>query len=200
MYVCTVYYLCYTTACHVHAVPEGPPLSVSVTAGTAASITISWSPPDLALQNGQITSYKLLYTTDNSQQEDMRPSITTNANTFSYLLTSLQFSTHYQISIAASTSIGFGPYARKSIVTLSSDLNPLALPPPSDIKVGSVQDKTITFAWSTVTSATEYRVISLYMLYTIVYYHTLIRCTTSQLRPMKFLINHMIHQNNQTVQ
>ena len=152
---CVCIYLCLMIICTV--VPEGPPLSVSVTAH-ASSIGISWSPPDLALQNGPISSYRLLYTTNNSQQEDMRHSVTTNATTFSYLLTNLQSSTRYYISIAASTSIGYGPYARKSIVTLSTDLIPPVLSPPSDIEIGSVEGKTITFTWSRVTGALKYQV------------------------------------------
>ena len=92
----------------------------NATADTATSIKVTWNPPDVALQNGRITGYKLLYTTDPSQREDLRPAVTTGATVLSYRLTNLQVNTRYFISIAASTSVGFGPYASLSIVTPNS--------------------------------------------------------------------------------
>ena len=83
------------------------------------SITVSWSPPNVALQNGRITHYKLLYTTNSSQTENLRPTVFLDAATFSYQLTNLSVNTRYYIMIAAGTSIGFGPYANTSIVTLN---------------------------------------------------------------------------------
>ena len=72
----------------------------------------------MALRNGLITNYKLLHTTDPSQQLDQRPSVTLNAATLSHRLTILQAETHYYISVAAATSIGFGPFANTSATTL----------------------------------------------------------------------------------
>ena len=102
------------------AVPDGPPLSIQATADTAFSINIMWSPPDLALQNGLITNYTLLHTTDPSQRLDQRPSVTLSAATLSHRLTSLQAYTRYYISVAAATSVGFGPFANTSAITLRS--------------------------------------------------------------------------------
>ena len=99
--------------------PEGPPLSFSVIAVTFSSISVSWSPPDTVLQNGVITGYKLLYTNDTSQHENKRLSVITNATTLNYQLTNLQSNTTYCISVSATTSIGFGPYANTSAATLS---------------------------------------------------------------------------------
>ena len=110
---------------HVHCcncsyiVPGGPPLSVNAVAKFDVSITVSWSPPNVALQNGRIIHYKLLYTTNSSQTEILRPTIFLDAAAFSYHLTNLSVNTRYYIMIAAGTSIGFGPYANTSIVTLN---------------------------------------------------------------------------------
>ena len=100
------------------AVPSGPPLSIQATADTAFSMSVSWSPPDMEVQNGRIIRYKLLYTTDSSQQVDLRPTIVVNGTTLSHRLTNLQANTRYYISVAAATKIGFGPFATTSAVTL----------------------------------------------------------------------------------
>ena len=104
---------------YMYIVPDGPPLSVNAVAKFDLSITVSWSPPKLALQNGLIIHYKLLYTTNSSQTENLRPTVFLDAATFSYQLTNLSVNTRYYIMIAAGTSIGFGPYANTSIVTLN---------------------------------------------------------------------------------
>ena len=101
------------------AVPDGPPLSVQAIANSASSIIVSWTPPDLTLQNGLITNFKLLYTTNSSEQVDLRPVVVVNGTTLSYQLTSLQTNTHYFISVAAATSIGYGPITTISAVTLN---------------------------------------------------------------------------------
>ena len=117
---CTTYtledgkYMCavavHTKEYYITAAPDGPPIFVTTTAITVSTITVTWSPPDLALQNGRITSYKLLYTNDPSQSDDLRQSVTINANALRYQLTNLLVNTRYYIKIAAATSIGLGPY------------------------------------------------------------------------------------------
>ena len=115
-------YLLFTSSCIINfvKVPSEPPLSISTTVDTAFSISVSWNPPDVAVQNGQIIHYKLLYTTDSSQQVDLRPTIVVNGTTLSHRLTNLQANTRYYISVAAATIIGFGPFATTSAVTLKS--------------------------------------------------------------------------------
>ena len=103
---------------HSTAVPDGPPLSIQAISDSASSIMVSWSPPNMALQNGNITSYKLLHTADSSQRLDLRPLLVVKGTTLSHRLTSLQANTRYYISVAAATSIGFGPFATTSTVTL----------------------------------------------------------------------------------
>ena len=100
----------YTKEYYITAAPNGPPVSVIASAITVSTITVTWSPPDLALQNGRITSYKLLYTNDTSQSDDLRQSVTINATSLSYQLTNLLVNTRYYIKIAAATSVGLGPY------------------------------------------------------------------------------------------
>ena len=95
---------------YITAAPDGPPVSVTASAVTVSTITVTWSPPDLTLQNGRITSYKLLYTNDPSQSDDLRQSVTINATSLSYQLPNLLVNTRYYIKIAAATSVGLGPY------------------------------------------------------------------------------------------
>lgn len=92
---------------------------MSLTADTdlSGSILISWSPPAVAVRNGHIEQYQVLYTTNSSLHFNQRPAITVDA-VLSYKLT-LQPSTRYYISVTAGTSAGFGPYANTSVITPS---------------------------------------------------------------------------------
>ena len=93
-----------------------------ITTTTVSTITVTWSPPDLTLQNGRIISYKLLYTNDLSQNDDQRQSVTINATSpLTYQLPNLLVNTRYFIKIAAATSIRLGPYTNTvNALTLNS--------------------------------------------------------------------------------
>ena len=151
--------------------PDGPPASVATTTITVSTITVTWSPPNPAQQNGRITSYRLLYTTDPSQSDELRQSVTVNTtNTLSYQLPNLLVNTRYYIKIAAATSAGLGPYTnainaatlnrRKLILFHHFCIHPISLsapPPPTGVQA-SAQDRTIIITWGSVSSASSYKV------------------------------------------
>ena len=116
--------------------PQGPPISVTTDSNECTSVSVSWSPPDVTLQNGVITSYKLFYTTDNSLPWDMRTSTIVRAANCSLpqstRITNLRTpSSLYYISVSAGTSAGFGPYANISGYPSSRRESLLDQMPPS---------------------------------------------------------------------
>ena len=131
---------------YITAVPDGPPLSVTITATTVSTITVTWSLPDLTLQNGRIISYKLLYTTDPSQNDDQSQSVTINATSpLTHQLTNLLVNTRYYIKIAAATSIGSGPYS-STITALTQKI----IPPVSVLPSSSTNPTAVHFSQSVI--------------------------------------------------
>ena len=80
---------------------------------SSTSINISWSPPPEQDQNGVIAAYNITYVT--SGGNIMVDS--TSGSTFSIELTGLLRFQSYSISVAASTSIGFGPNVSITVTT-----------------------------------------------------------------------------------
>ena len=83
------------------AAPSGPPLNFAVQVTAVTSLTFSWSPPEVMLQNGAITSYKLACTGDTD---------------VSYTTSQLQFTIDtfvpaatFQCSVLATNEFGDGP-------------------------------------------------------------------------------------------
>ncbi len=86
--------------------PSGYPLEVTNTSTTARSAVISWDPPDEEDQNGFITSYTVKIVEAGTEETLQRISSTT-----SITATSLKPYTSYSVSVAASTSVGNGPFS-----------------------------------------------------------------------------------------
>ena len=112
--------------------PRGSAHRGIITTTTVSTIIVTWSPPDLALQNGRIISYKLLYTTDPSQNDDQSQSVTINATSpLTHQLTDLLVNTRYYIKIAAATSIGSGPYSNTITALTQNIITPVSVLPSS---------------------------------------------------------------------
>lgn len=76
---------------------------------------MTWVPPDLTDRNGILRNYKISYISAGKQVESSNEmKVTVNQRT-RYTLTGLIPFTNYSIRIAASTSVGFGPYSPASI-------------------------------------------------------------------------------------
>ena len=96
--------------------PSGPPLDFSVTVDVTAMM-FSWSPPDLVLQNGVITSYTLscTYTAFSMQQ-------TTSVSTsqFQYTIDLFTPGLSFGCSVYATNAIDDGPPTASVFVTTES--------------------------------------------------------------------------------
>ena len=83
-----------------------PPVNLTVEATTSESITLSWSPPELQSQNGNITGYLINVTEIGTRETFQVSSATTNL-----VIQSLRPFTTYVCVIAAETSAGTGPFS-----------------------------------------------------------------------------------------
>ena len=89
---------------------------MSASADSPSTITVSWSPPSVALQNGVITHYRVSYTPDPSQSVSQWPYRIVTAT--STTLTGLQPLVNYTIAVSAGTSVGLGPFQQIVVTTL----------------------------------------------------------------------------------
>ena len=87
--------------------PSGPPLSITVTSSQPNVLTLSWTPPDISLQNGIIISYTY-YCTElgNSNEVGRRTVTSTTANITN---TMIKAYTEYICFVSAAISVGSGP-------------------------------------------------------------------------------------------
>ena len=91
--------------------PSAAPVNVTGMNTSSTSLRISWLPPPVEDQNGIIIAYNITYVT--AKMIDS----TCGSVQFIELTGLLKFST-YNISVAASTSVGIGP---SESVTVSTD-------------------------------------------------------------------------------
>ena len=92
---------------YIYIAPTGPPRSVSAHADRNGGILVTWEPPALKLRNGQIVHYYIKYSSALNISE--QHNIVVGA-VLSYQIPDTQFGALYNISVAACTSAGFGPY------------------------------------------------------------------------------------------
>ena len=98
------------------SVPSGPPQNIAESSISSRSAVISWAPPREEDQNGIITNYTVEVERAGGSDFLVLVVSSTSAN-----ITSLKPFRDYFISIAASTSIGRGPFSSSlSIVTLEA--------------------------------------------------------------------------------
>lgn len=98
------------------SVPRGSPQNISATEVSSRSATLSWSPPLPENQNGIITNYII------------NASIVPSRETFQLISESTVLEidtliphTTYDILIAASTSVGSGPFSTEFVLHTSED-------------------------------------------------------------------------------
>ena len=97
-------------------VPNGPPLTVSARALSSQSVIITWEPPSPEEQNGHIVEYVINITGLDTGERYQHLSASNNL-TIGLLS---PFST-YTCVIAASTSVGIGPFSTVVIVQTLED-------------------------------------------------------------------------------
>ena len=94
-------------------VPTSYPQNFVAVASSSRSATITWDPPPMAQQNGIIILYTINVTVADSGEMFQLTSATT-----SLTVSTLQPFTTYFCIIAASTSVGMGPFS--TVVTLQT--------------------------------------------------------------------------------
>ena len=103
-------------------VPSAAPEDVEGTAIDSQTLRITWSPPPLEQQNGDILGYRLLYTpADSGYGPNRAVEIEKRADERSATLASLQKWTSYKVWVKAYTSIGDGPLSSVIVVQTDED-------------------------------------------------------------------------------
>ena len=89
------------------SVPSGPPLSITVTSSQPNVFILSWTPPDISLQNGIIISYTYYCTELGDSNKVGRRTVTSTTAVITN--TMIKAYTDYICFVSAANSIGSGP-------------------------------------------------------------------------------------------
>ncbi len=101
-------------------VPQDPPINIQASVRSSTSVYLTYSPP--LVPYGFITSYSI--SVMKSYDFNSNATVLMANSSGSYLVDSLSPYTYYNISIAASTRIGSGPYSSIHIRTLQDSKFP----------------------------------------------------------------------------
>ena len=86
--------------------PHAPPQNVQVVVTGSRTATVTWLPPPLEQQNGQIVYYILIIT-----DSQLGSNSEINSTTTSFMATGLKEYNNYSCIVAAATTVGLGPYS-----------------------------------------------------------------------------------------
>ena len=92
-------------------------MNISVTAITSTTIIVSWSPPNIEVQNGFIRNYSIIITDTNNEIFLYVSEVLTTTE-----IGNLKPFTKYYVHVAAST-IGVGPFAEPVLVYMPESSN-----------------------------------------------------------------------------
>ncbi|XP_048507645.1 protein sidekick isoform X4 [Athalia rosae] len=108
------------------AVPTGEPLQLEAKAVSSVEVHLSWKPPQLSMQNGDLLGYKIFYlVTDSPQELDKPQEEEIEVVPASYLTHGLVFLdkyTEYRIQVLAFNPAGDGPRAPPITVRTKEDI------------------------------------------------------------------------------
>ena len=76
---------------------------------SSTAISVSWYPPSILDQNGDIIGYQLIIT--NQNRTNSSAIVVNITNVISYIATMLEEFEVYSFEIAAETAIGLGPFS-----------------------------------------------------------------------------------------
>ena len=107
---------CHWTHLYVLIAPGGPPTDVEGNATSSTEIFVYWQPPEEIDRHGIITSYDIMYSSDDNGSEIIEEHPTTSIN-----LTDLCEFTNYSISVRARTAVGEGPFSDTMFVVTDED-------------------------------------------------------------------------------
>ena len=93
----------------LYIVPDGPPLSVTLSSPTSTSIAVRWQLADPLVRNGIITKHQLNYT---EVSQPLNWTTVSLGGDTSYVIEDLEIFTRYYVSVSAGTQIdGYGPFS-----------------------------------------------------------------------------------------
>ena len=119
--------------------PTGPPIQYSILSLFSTSLTLSWSPPELNLQNGVIIGYLVHYhglLVDIEERNFTTRSALTN-------LTNLEEGALYEVTICAFTKVGVGPCME--IVNRTREIPPSQSPQNVEAEVSGSTSLLVTW-------------------------------------------------------
>lgn len=102
-------------------VPSAPPQEVRGAALDSRRLEVTWAPPPLPSQNGEIRGYRIRYQEPDNKATASAPVVTVPATQRSYVLQDLKKWTQYKLWVAAFTRKGDGPYSDVIIVQTDED-------------------------------------------------------------------------------
>jgi hypothetical protein len=92
------------------AVPDGPPLEVTVVAKSSSSLSVTWNKPERDKRKGIIVNYTLCIS-----HEEIKPCFKEYTTTEKILvIDNLNISTEYYVRVLASTKVGRGMYSNST--------------------------------------------------------------------------------------
>ena len=82
-----------------------PPMNVALKSRGKTSLQVSWNAPEESLQMGELTGYQICFYTRDNAGECL---VLKSTKVLSLTLRNLRPSTRYYVTVAASTSVGYG--------------------------------------------------------------------------------------------
>uniref|UniRef100_A0A3B3DW68 protein-tyrosine-phosphatase n=1 Tax=Oryzias melastigma TaxID=30732 RepID=A0A3B3DW68_ORYME len=137
----------------LQAKPSAPPQEIKCSSTSSTSLLVSWRPPPLRSQNGDLTGYRVLYQVVSPSEgaggdpkpteEPMVPPTVEQV-----LLQRLGKWTQYHITVSAATEVGSGPESEPIICRTDEDV-PGA--PPRRVEVEVLNSTAIKVMWRSLT-------------------------------------------------
>ncbi|XP_022247809.1 tyrosine-protein phosphatase Lar-like isoform X3 [Limulus polyphemus] len=124
--------------------PGAPPQEIHGSAVSSRSLLITWKPPPLDQQNGQITYYKIKYLKASTSDDPQKArQIQTGPDERSFIIDGLEKWTKYHIWVLAGTVVGDGPLSAPLIVQTDEDVPG----EPRNVKVEPVNSTSLQVQW-----------------------------------------------------
>jgi receptor-type tyrosine-protein phosphatase Q len=120
-------------------VPSGYPQNLEVQPLNSHSVVVQWEPPFVSEQNGIITAYTIQWNLLTTEDQEQLTATGTNIT-----VTDLIPHTTYAWTIAASTSVGMGPYSPASNVLMPEDA---PTGPPRNLSGISTSSHSLYLTW-----------------------------------------------------
>ncbi|XP_046988370.1 Down syndrome cell adhesion molecule-like protein 1 homolog [Schistocerca americana] len=127
-------------------VPGGPPRDIQIKVRNSEALLITWKPPEIHLQHGEITGYHVGYRVRNSTDPFHFKTYEVIPGTdLQITLSNLRKFTEYNIVVQAYNRAGAGPRSEEYIASTDEDV-PGA--PPTDVQCTALSAYSILVLWS----------------------------------------------------